>query len=725
MTSHTLFRRWSFRALVGLLAALAVAGAAWSQGPTAPGAPTPVLLEGAAPEGGAPGTPALPEGPAQGTPSAEGEGSKTPAPVDGEEVDLRAPLEEILTAGKAGRDPLMGLPRFGANFFRRTPSVFSPLDTTAGDPGYVVGPGDEVRIDLFGAFNPTGAEDAGGNWTVIVARDGSLALPKAGTVRAAGSTLEALQQKIRDAYGTYYTDFELHVTLGRARAFSVYVAGDVRSPGVYAMPARATVALALATAGGPSLAGSLRHIKVMRGGKEVGRFDAYDLLLSGDRQGDLPLQDGDVVFVPPVGLLAAITGDVLRPAVYELRDEMPLGDFLRLAGGPTSQQFSGRVQIYRVENAQYRMAFESEADPRALASVRIRHGDVVKFYPVSVALASVTLSGPVASPGQFAIEPGRTRLSEVLRRSGGLLYMAADEGELTRVRPTPQGPETQRLRVNFRQALAGDPAADILLEINDFLIVRSVPEWRLYTTVSVAGEVRYPGTYTINPGERLSDVLERAGGLTSGAFPRGTIFTRASVRRQQTITKNEMVDRMERELLQQAGVASSQTAGSGEAAEAATSATQLRAFLQRLRQAPVTGRLVVRVPEDFRLLKGSPYDVEMEQGDSITIPRRMMSVQISGAVYTPLSQIYRPGLSYRQYIAQAGGFTPTADPRRIYVLRADGSAMRVTTGKKALAIEEGDTIVVPERIEVLSKLRQTRDLVDMIYKIAASVVVFK
>jgi len=640
-------------------------------------------------------------------------------------VNIQAPLEEVLTAGKAGRDPLMGLPRFGADFFRRTPSVFAPLDTTAGDPGYVVGPGDEVRIDLFGAFNPTGAEDAGGNWTVTVARDGSLALPKAGTVRAAGSTLEGLQQKIRDAYGTYYTDFELHVTLGRARAFSVYVAGDVKSPGVYAMPARATVALALATAGGPSPAGSLRHIKVMRGGKAVGIFDAYDLLLSGDRKGDLPLQDGDVVFVPPVGILAAITGDVLRPAVYELRSEMPLGSFLQLAGGPTSQQFSGRVQIYRVENAQYRMAFESEADPRALASVQIRHGDVVKFFPISVTLSSVTLEGPVASPGQFAIEPGRTRLSEVLRRSGGLLYMAADEGELTRVRPTPQGPETQRMAVNFRQALAGDPAADILLEVNDYFIVRAVPEWRLYATVSVAGEVRYPGTYTIKPGERLSEVLERAGGFTAGAFSRGTVFTRASVRAQQTRTKNEMIDRMERELLQQAGSASSQTAGTGEAAEAATSAAQLRAFLQRLRQAPVTGRLVVRVPEDPRLLKGSPYDVEMEEGDCVTVPRRMASVQISGAVYTPVSQVFRPGLSYRQYIAQAGGFTPTADPKRIYVLRADGSAMRVTAGKRPLTIEEGDAIVVPERIEVLSKLRQTRDLVDMIYKIAASVVVFK
>ncbi|HQH79665.1 MAG TPA: SLBB domain-containing protein, partial [Synergistaceae bacterium] len=145
----------------------------------------------------------------------------------------------------------------------------------------------------------------------------------------------------------------------------------------------------------------------------------------------------------------------------------------------------------------------------------------------------------------------------------------------------------------------------------------------------------------------------------------------------------------------------------------------------RLRQAPVTGRLVVRVPEDPRLLKGSPYDVEMEQGDSVVIPRRMASVQVSGAVYTPLSQVYRPGLSYRQYIAQAGGFTPTADPRRIYVLRADGSALRVTASKKALTIEEGDTIVVPERIEILGKMRQTRDLIDMIYKIAASVVVFK
>ena len=704
-----------------------------AEGAPGAGAPAPALETAAPAPGGATQDltlPALPEGgEAPGTEAgtaAEVEGTQAPAaPSQGEELDIQTPLDEILTTGQAGQDPLMRLPRFGANFFRRTPSVFSPLDTTAGDPGYVVGPGDEVRIDLFGAFSPEGAEDAGGNWTVAVARDGSLALPKAGTVRAAGSTLEGLQEKIRNAYGTYYTDFELHVTLGRARAFSVYVAGDVKAPGAYAMPARGTVALALATAGGPNLSGSLRHIRVMRGSKLVGVFDAYDLLLSGDRRGDLPLQDGDVVFVPPVGILAAVTGDVLRPAVYELRSEMSLGSFLQLAGGPTSQQFSGRVQIYRVENAQYRVAFESEADPRALASVRIRHGDVVKFFPITLAASSVTLSGAVASPGSFSIVPGQTRLSEVLRRSGGLLYMAADEGELTRVRATSQGPETQRLTVNFRQALAGDPAADLPLEVNDYLIVRAVPEWRLYTTVRVAGEVRYPGVYTVKPGERLSEVLDRAGGFTTGAFPRGTVFTRASVRQQQERTKNEMVDRMEQELFQQAGNASAQTTGTGDAAEAATSAVQFRNFLQRLRRAPVTGRLVVRMPEDHRLLKGSPYDVELEQGDSVVIPRRMASVQVSGAVYTPLSQVYRPGLSYRQYIAQAGGFTPTADPKRIYVLRADGSALRVTASKKALTIEEGDTIVVPERIEILGKMRQTRDLIDMIYKIAASVVVFK
>lgn len=646
------------------------------------------------------------------------EGSDQEMEPIGTAPDYQAEWEKDYISGAAPAVITKNLPRFGYSFFRNPPTTFAPVQNVPVGPDYVVGPGDTIRIDFWGLDE--------GHYTVPVDRDGSLSLPRAGVIGVGGLSFEQTRRAIENAYSKYFTNFEINVTMGRLRSITIYVVGHANRPGAYTLSSMSTIMNALISSGGPALSGSLRKIELKRKDKVVSTFDTYELLLHGNKKNDLRLMDGDVIFIPPVGSIVGITGNIKKPAYYELKERIRIADLVEMSGGFTSQYFKGRIQLERIMGNQYRTSFEN--DLKGLRkdytkNLPLENGDLLKIYSVSIQDTQIYLSGAIAHPGKFAITEGQTRISDVIKRAGGLLYMASEHGELTRVDVTQSGPSTTRYRFSIKEALRGNKEDDLLLKVNDYITIRTVPEWNLYRTVRINGEVKYPGVYTIQKGERLSDLLQMAGGYTDKAFLDGATFTRPSVRRKQQQRIDQMVDRLEKQLYGASVEATGSALTESDARMSQMETQQRQTFLDRLKGTKSTGRIVVKIPENPRLLKGTPYDIELEQGDILTIPGKPQTIQVVGAVYNPMAFVFRPDQPFTHYVDQAGGYGFNADRKRVYIIKADGTASSAHVNKRPVVIEDGDSIIVPDKIDVKGNLRDTKDIVDIVYRIAVGAAV--
>lgn len=647
--------------------------------------------------------------------------SQTAAPADeGEE------FRQFIT-GSLPEERLTRIERYGAGFFRNPPSTFAPADMIPVSPDYIVGPGDQIRISVWGMVE--------GMWLETVDRQGMITIPRVGVIGVAGMTFSELQRALEDEFSRFYSNFEMSVTLGALKSMKVYVVGNAKKPGAYTISSLSTLVNVLLQAGGPDGNGSLRNITVKRGNLVVTAFDMYDLLMRGDKSKDIRMMPEDVIFIPVVGPQAAVVGNVRRPAIYELKGTATVESLLVMAGGLTPTGTVNRVQMMRVKERNYRTVFEGDLRDKSinsLKSMKLADGDFLRIFSVVERQSMVRITGPVAKPGDFSIESGVTTLKDVLGWAGGLLYYAADEVEITRVEATALGPVTERLKVNARKALAGDPAENVTLSMNDFVFVRTVPNWKLYRQVSVYGEVLYPGRYSIKDGETLSSLIERAGGLSSRAYPRGAIFVRERVRQDQQRQISDMADRMERELL---GISANELSSALTALDSQllmAEAGQKRQLIAKLRETKAVGRIATLIAPPA-ILKGTAYDLPLEEGDALYVPSNPSTVQVLGAVLNPTSFVYDKRVSHTEYVRMAGGYTTDASPARMYILKADGTAMKVKgsaggdtpwvkefNGGKAVLVEPGDAIIVPQKLSSYKGIRQTRDYVDIIYKVAVS-----
>ena len=602
------------------------------------------------------------------------------------------------------------LARFGADFFRtkRTSSLtYAPVGVN-----YIVAPGDEIKVNLWGLNEIRG--------NLFVGRDGILTLPQAGPIAAAGLTFSELQKSIDTAYRRILNDFDLNVTMGKLHTITVYVTGHAMQPGAYAVSSMATLVDVLSQAGGPSLSGSMRTIEVKRNNKKISVFDVYSLLLKGDRTGDARLTDGDIIFIPTVGPLVAVAGNVKSPAIYELKDKQnKLNDVISLAGGLTAGAYKGRIQLVRVEQNTYRTAFESDLNSPTANVQIIKDGDLLKIFAVPGEVYNIRIAGALIQPGIYPIKPGVTTLTEILHRAGGLHYTAASEGELTRVEVSPEGPVTTRIKLNLKEAEKG--TSRFVLQRDDYLFVPTVPDWNIYKKASITGRVLYPGDYTVKRGEKLSSLLERAGGYASDAFTCGTIFLRERVRIEQQKQINTMIKTLEKEIVYAGNEAVATSTGADDVTYAKESMAMKNRYLAAVKDIKATGRLVIKLPEDFHMLKGSPYDITLEEGDRLYIPDKPGTVQVIGSVLTPAAFVYREGQPFNSYVKMAGGYSMTASPKRTYIMKADGSTIRALAGNKPRIVEEGDFIVVPEKVQFSSSMRNTMNIVDIIYKFALGV----
>ena len=277
--------------------------------------------------------------------------------------------------------------------------------------------------------------------------------------------------------------------------------------------------------------------------------------------------------------------------------------------------------------------------------------------------------------------------------------------------------------------MQGDPANDITLENMDQITVVVIPEWKQQIRVTIAGEVRRPGSYSMFIGEKLSDLIDRAGGFTPKAYLRGAIFTRQSVAVEQREALNQMADRMERELLE----ASQNTSNTNTTTGVLSQEFQRRKeLIDNLRHMDVIGRVVTKV-DTPKNIKGTAWDYELQNGDALTIPETPLTVNVVGAVYTSTTQVYRPDMGINAYISAAGGALRSAHKRMVYLVKPDGTTLRLTRNTSLLSskqwtaprgfsavIDPGDTIIVPVKYVDRQAIDSFKDAVDIIYRVGVS-----
>jgi polysaccharide export outer membrane protein len=618
----------------------------------------------------------------------------------------------------------MDLKHFGFDMFQRGRTGFLSTNPLPVGPDYVLGPGDEVIVRVWGKVE--------GVWRLRIERDGTIRLPKVGVVALGGLSFEQARDVLQKEFSRYFTGFEMNVTLGALRTMSVYVVGNARQPGAYTVSSLATLVTVLVQAGGPAKSGSMRDIQIRRGGKTISHFDMYDLLRWGDKSGDLRLLPEDVIFIPPVGPVAAIAGSVNTPGLYELKGERVVSQLIDLAGGLNTVAFRGRVQIERIVDNNRQIVFESDLEQAKQKEVDLHSGDILKVFQVVKDKRTIRVFGAVQRDGEYGFRPGMTVKDLVALAGGTKYYTYTKDAELTRLSVTEQGPKVEKLTIDLERALAGDPAANLPLQEDDQLFVRSVPEWREVSQVTVQGELRFPGTYVVQRGEKLSSVIERAGGFTPNAYLRGAVFTRESVRELQQKKLEESVMRLERDLTAQGSARLSAAASPEELKAIEGEIRQTKEFLEKLKTVRTTGRMVLQLSPPSVLAK-SIYDLELENGDSLFVPQNPQSLQTLGAVFNQTAFVFDKSKGLQDYIDLAGGYTDSADKAKVFVLKVNGSAVRPESGGLFLSskttyaapdggplLEPGDSIVVPEKLDRIAWLRETKDITQILFQIAVS-----
>ena len=362
---------------------------------------------------------------------------------------------ERLIAGDIATEVSTNLQQFGYDVFTQSVSTFAPVTNVPVGPDYVIGPGDSFRVTLWGRVDA--------QFVLQVDRNGQVIVPEVGALRVWGMKFGEMEDYLQHELSRKYTDFRMSVTMDRLRVIRVFVVGEAAVPGSYTISSLSTVINALVAAGGPSKNGSLREIQLRRNGAEPVMIDLYDFLLGGDRSGDVRLQDGDTIFIPLIGPVVGVAGNVKRPAIYEMSGSMTLGDVLDdLAGGVTFAGWLQRVQVERIEDHRKRIVVDFDlADSQDNGSrtqplqTIVQDGDVVKIFSVRPGEQDIVrLEGHVVRPGKYEWKPGM-HLGDILTSYDVFLPQPnLDYGQIERLVP----PDLHATFIPFSpgRLLAGD-----------------------------------------------------------------------------------------------------------------------------------------------------------------------------------------------------------------------------------------------------------------------------
>jgi len=672
-----------------------------------------------------------------------------PAPAPAPAAAPAAPPTEFQRFAASSIGQL--LPIFGAGLFSRVPTTFAPVDRVPVTADYVIGPGDEILLRVWGQVNL--------DLTLPVDRAGAVYIPQVGSVTVAGLQFQQLPDYLRSQLGRVFRNFDLDVNMGQLRSIQIFVVGQARRPGTYTISSLSTLVDAVFASGGPSPHGSMRRIQLKRGSKIVVELDLYDLLLKGDKSNDVRLLPGDVVYIPPVGPQVAAAGSLKNPAIYELKGETTVGDLIQMAGGLSAVADRQRATLERVKQHSSREVMELSLDTAGM-NLPVADGDVLQVRTIVPRFENaVTLRGNVTNPGRFPWRPGM-RLRDIIPNKESLItrdywkkhnllgYIplaqmvpaepAVEAGRKpARTRIAPSVPDinwsyavierqsrrdlsTKLLPFNLgKLVLEGDERQNRELRPGDVVTIFSqadirVPQLQQNRFVRIEGEFNAPGVYNVRPGETLGQVIQRAGGLTPQAYLYGAEFTRESTRRDQQQRLDQFLQNLEQEIEQ---TATNRLGNSATAEQSAALAAKLqgeRRLVQRLRSVRATGRIVLNLEPGSSDIS-SIASLPLEDGDRFVVPARPATVNVLGAVYNQNSFIYDANLRVGDYLRQAGGFTRSADKGRVYIIRANGLVLpkqdrRFGSFKASFTktrLNPGDSIVVPEQVlrtTFLSKL---------------------
>lgn len=724
-----------------------------------------------------------------------------------EDLGLRSSWERFLENQKV-RGVDSNIAQFGYQLFAGTPNTFSPAADIPVPPEYVLGPGDELQMQFYGSRDDS--------MNLVIDREGVIELPKVGALTLVGLSFVQAKALIAEQVRQKMIGVTTSVTMGRLRSIRVFVLGDAEHPGSYLISGLSTISHALFSAGGVSKKGSLRHIQLKRNGKVVKELDLYDFLLKGNSRGDERLMPGDVIFIPPIGAVIGVAGQVNRPAIYELRAEKTAQEITEMAGGVLADADVKHLQIDRLSQAGDRNILDFDLKQ----TTKIQNGDILMLFAVpGMRTDTVGLFGHIKRPGQYGLSKNMTlsnligsaddllpgafldyaliqRTDPILRsvttlrvsldkllvkqdKQADVILQADDQvyvfskssidplnvvsiygqvvnsgqypyshqmrlldllfsaggpneeaylkvAELTRYEVIEGKRQGRHVEVGLADALAGNADANIVLLPHDELLIRTISNWRSAARVMIKGEVKYPGVYPVEEGERLSSVLARVGGYTDEAYLRAAVFTRESVRADQQKQIDELAQRTETEV-----------------AKLETSVDTLKDEMLRARQlgkleaakrvvgqikaVRATGRIVIELA-DAEKLKGTSFDLAMRDGDRLYVPKRPDEVMVLGEVYNQTAFVYRNNIGGAEYLAMAGGATRSGDVNRTYVVRANGMLDVVNKGwfgGQSITMEPGDAIVIPQEVEQFNLVDSTLDWSRVVMQVGVSLASMK
>jgi protein involved in polysaccharide export with SLBB domain len=452
----------------------------------------------------------LPQNPQLQIPSRPAETSS----IEGRFHELDTPYK-LYTAPTAA-----SLQQFGYDLFSSRVSSFAPTGNVPVGDDYIIGPDDELNIYNWGRVNQT--------IKLKVDRDGAVMVQDIGPIQVGGLTF-GQAKKLIEGRMSQITGVEVGVTMGQIRTIQVFVIGKVTQPGLYTVSALSHVSNALDAAGGISKMGSLRRIELRRDNRVETKIDLYDLLLYGDTGGDVRLKPRDVIFVPVIGPVAAVTGDVKSPAIYEMLGKEGLGNLLHMAGGVTAFGYSERLQVERVQNHEKRIALDVNLNQRSASGFPVDDGDLVKVFSVlPIERNVVRVKGNINEPGTYEWRPGM-RVADLIRQAQGPGDHTFFDYALVERR---QGPERRMepIPINLGEALSSQLGVDnIELRPEDSITIYSQSELGQVPMVEVLGQVRKPGKYPLIPGLTARELVYTAGGLLDNASRDQAELTRTEI----------------------------------------------------------------------------------------------------------------------------------------------------------------------------------------------------
>ncbi len=650
---------------------------------------------------------------------------------------------------------------FGHNLFKSENIIFEPNPNISTPRNYLLGPGDEVIVDIWGASQTSIIE--------TISPDGNIVVENIGPVYLSGMTVQEANKHLKNVFSQIYSGLDdgegennINLSLGQNRSIQVNVMGEVENPGTYQMSSFSTVFNALYLAGGVSEIGTLRAIKVYRSNRQISSVDLYDYLMNGNIDKDIRLEDNDVIVVSPINCLVAIGGRIRRPMLYEMQPDESLAKLIEYAGGFISDAYRKDVSVTRMGDVQ-RSIYTVRAQD--FETFYVADGDSVGVDSIMVTYSNMAeVRGAVMRPGKFQVGESIRTVDDLIKAAGGF----REDAFLTRALLNRTNPD--KTMVNKALDLSKYPdglAFDEEVRNNDVLYIPSLFDVRESPTFSVFGEVQFPGVYAYADNTHIEDVILQAGGLTDAASIAKVDVVRRSrektslnanenlsktfsfsisenlaisdeafvlepfdevyVRRSPGYASNRRVlvegevmfpgyyslsTKEERlsDIVKRAGLFTTEAYPAGARLERTMTAEEklrLKDMTKMLTKNDSTSMSAVDLATTFNVgidlqaaveEPGGEEDIFLRDGDRLIVPEFSNTVKMNGQVMYSNTIPFVDGKNLMYYIDKAGGYSEDARRNRAYVVYANGTVMRARKHSAKL-VQPGCEIVVPAKSE--------------------------